>query len=81
MASFVSCSRDLPEKFIDGQEDTYLNWFYDHYSYNQSAITPKDREEYIKQYSKHGALRAGLNTIEQSLKMQNKTKNMPKRNY
>ena len=42
--------RDLPEKLIDGQEDTYLNWFYDHYSYNQSAITPKDREEYIKQY-------------------------------
>jgi len=52
--------RDLPEKLIDGQEDTYLNWFYDHYSYNQSAITPKDREEYIKQYSKPGALRAGF---------------------
>jgi pimeloyl-ACP methyl ester carboxylesterase len=30
------------------------------YSYNQSAITPKDREEYIKQYSKPGALRAGF---------------------
>ncbi len=52
--------RDLPEKLIDGQEDTYLNWFYDHYSYNQSAITSKDREEYIKQYSKPGALRAGF---------------------
>ena len=52
--------RDLPEKLIVGKEDTYLNWFYDHYSYNQSAITPKDREEYIKQYSKPGALRAGF---------------------
>ena len=52
--------RDLPEKLIEGKEDTYLNWFYDHYSYNQSAITPKDREEYIKQYSKPGALRAGF---------------------
>ena len=52
--------RDLPENLIDGQEDIYLNWFYDHYSYNQSAITSKDREEYIKQYSKPGALRAGF---------------------
>ena len=52
--------RDLPEKLIDGQEDIYLNWFYDQYSYNQSAITSEDREEYIKQYSKPGALRAGF---------------------
>jgi pimeloyl-ACP methyl ester carboxylesterase len=52
--------RDLPEKLIDGQEDIYLNWFYDHYSYNESAITSEDREEYIKQYSKPGALRAGF---------------------
>ena len=52
--------RDLPEKLIAGQEDIYLNWFYDHYSYNQSAITSEDREEYIKQYSKPGALRAGF---------------------
>ena len=52
--------RDLPEKLIDGQEDTYINWFYDNYSYNQSAITSEDREEYIKQYSKLGAMRAGF---------------------
>jgi pimeloyl-ACP methyl ester carboxylesterase len=60
--------RDLPEKLIDGKEDVYLNWFYDlhlnwsydSYTYNQSAITPEDREEYIKQYSKPGALRAGF---------------------
>jgi hypothetical protein len=29
-------------------------------TYNQSAITPKDRERYIIQYSKLGGLRAGL---------------------
>jgi pimeloyl-ACP methyl ester carboxylesterase len=52
--------RDLPEKLINGQEDIYLNWFYDHYSYNQSAITAEDRGEYIEQYSKPGALRAGF---------------------
>ncbi|MGE0242640.1 MAG: alpha/beta fold hydrolase [Nitrososphaeraceae archaeon] len=52
--------RDLPEKLIEGKEDTYLNWFYDYGSYNQSAITQEDREEYIKQYSKPGALRAGF---------------------
>jgi pimeloyl-ACP methyl ester carboxylesterase len=51
--------RDLPEKLIDGKEDVYLNWFYDR-TYNQSAITPEDREEYIKQYSKPGAMRAGF---------------------
>jgi pimeloyl-ACP methyl ester carboxylesterase len=51
--------RDLPEKLIEGKEDTYLNWFYD-WTYNQSAITSEDREEYIKQYSKPGAMRAGL---------------------
>jgi pimeloyl-ACP methyl ester carboxylesterase len=51
--------RDLPEKLIDGKEDIYLNWFYD-WTYNQSAITSEDREEYIKQYSKPGALRAGF---------------------
>jgi pimeloyl-ACP methyl ester carboxylesterase len=52
--------RDLPEKLIDGQEDVYLNWLYDVFLYNQSAITPEDREEYIKQYSKPGAMRAGF---------------------
>ena len=51
--------RDLPEKLIEGKEDTYLNWFYD-WTYNQSAITSKDREEYIEQYSKPGAMRAGF---------------------
>jgi hypothetical protein len=30
------------------------------WTYNQSAITPGDRDEYIKQYSKPGALRAGF---------------------
>ena len=51
--------RDLPEKLIDGKEDVYLNWFYD-WTYNQSAITSEDREEYIKQYSKPGAMREGF---------------------
>lgn len=51
--------RDLPEKLISGKEDVYLNWFYD-WTYNQSAITTEDREEYIRQYSKPGALRAGF---------------------
>ena len=37
----------------------YLNWFYD-WTYNQSAVTTEAREEYIKQYSKPGALRAGF---------------------
>jgi pimeloyl-ACP methyl ester carboxylesterase len=51
--------RDLPEKLIDGKEYVFLNWFYD-LTYNQSAITQEDRNEYVKQYSKPGALRAGF---------------------
>jgi pimeloyl-ACP methyl ester carboxylesterase len=51
--------RDLPEKLVEGKEDIYLNWFYD-WTYNQSAITSEAREEYIKQYSKPGAMRAGF---------------------
>jgi pimeloyl-ACP methyl ester carboxylesterase len=51
--------RDLPEKLIEGKEDLYLNWFYD-WTYNQSAITPQDREVYIQQYSQPGAMRAGF---------------------
>jgi pimeloyl-ACP methyl ester carboxylesterase len=52
--------RDLPEKLVEGKEDVFLNWFYDTGLYNQSAITANDREEYIKQYSKPGAMRAGF---------------------
>jgi pimeloyl-ACP methyl ester carboxylesterase len=51
--------RDLPEELTNGKEDVYLNWFYD-WTYNQSAITSEAREEYIKQYSKPGAMRAGF---------------------
>jgi pimeloyl-ACP methyl ester carboxylesterase len=51
--------QDLPEKLIEGQEDVYLNWFYD-WTYNQTAITSETRDEYIRQYSKPGALRAGF---------------------
>ena len=52
--------RNLPEKLISGKEDVYLNCFYDYWSYNQSAITAQDREKYVEQYSKPGALRAGF---------------------
>ncbi len=44
---------------IDGQEDSYLNWFYD-WTYKQSAITSEAREEYIKQYSNPGAMHASF---------------------
>jgi len=44
---------------IEGKEDLYLNGFYD-WTYNQSAITPEDREEYIKQYSKPGVMCASF---------------------
>ena len=51
-------------------------------SYNQSAITTDDREEYIKQYSKPGAMRAGFEYYRAVFEdaKQNKTKNMEKKN-
>ena len=73
--------RDLPEKLIEGKEDTYLNWFYDYWSYNQSAITQKIEKNTLNNILNQVHYVLVLNIIELVLKMQNKTKNMPKRNY
>jgi pimeloyl-ACP methyl ester carboxylesterase len=63
---------DLPEALIQGKERMYLSWFYHNLSYNPSAITQKDINEYVSHYSAPGSLNAGfeyyrafpVNTIE-----------------
>ncbi len=52
---------DVAERFITGQERELLSWFFWHISCNPSAVSQNDFEEYVRQISKPGALRAGIN--------------------
>ncbi|MET3912136.1 pimeloyl-ACP methyl ester carboxylesterase [Bradyrhizobium sp. S3.3.6] len=52
---------EVAEHFIRGRELDLLTWFFWHAACNPSAVTPEDFEEYVRQISKPGALRAGIN--------------------
>lgn len=52
---------DFAETFIRGKERELLSWFFWKMSANPEAINGEDFEEYARQISKPGALRAGLN--------------------
>jgi pimeloyl-ACP methyl ester carboxylesterase len=43
-----------------GKERELLTWFFWHLSHNESAVSNEHFEEYVKQISKPGALRAGI---------------------
>lgn len=51
---------DLPEALVQGRERAYLSWFYRTFSHRKGAITETDIDEYVRTYSKPGALRAGF---------------------
>ncbi len=51
---------DIPFALIQGREDLYLRWFFDHYAYDPAAVTPEDADESIRAMTHVGALRAGL---------------------
>lgn len=51
---------DLPEALVQGREQAYLGWFYRAFSHRKDAITETDVLEYVRTYSKPGALRAGF---------------------
>jgi pimeloyl-ACP methyl ester carboxylesterase len=51
---------DLPELLIQGKERPYLQWFYEHFAYDPSAIGAADVEVYVDAITQVGALRAGL---------------------
>jgi pimeloyl-ACP methyl ester carboxylesterase len=51
---------DLPELLIAGHERPYLQWFYEHFAYDPTAITGADLDEYVAAITQVGALRAGL---------------------
>jgi pimeloyl-ACP methyl ester carboxylesterase len=51
---------DIPEALVDGKEMMYLSWFFHSLTYNPSAITKQDIDEYVNHYSSPGGLRAGF---------------------
>lgn len=63
---------DLPEALIEGKERIYLEWLFNSFAYRPSDLAT---EEYVRAYSKPGAMRAGFayyraipETIEQNKK-------------
>jgi pimeloyl-ACP methyl ester carboxylesterase len=51
---------DIPELLVRGNERVYLQWFFEHFAYDPSAITAGDLDEYVGAITQVGALRAGL---------------------
>jgi len=51
---------DLPEMLIQGREREYLTWIFATKSFRTYAIEPTALDEYTRQYSAPGAMRAGL---------------------
>ena len=48
---------DLPEALVAGKERVYLEWLFNSFAYRLADV---DVEEYIRAYSKPGAMRAGF---------------------
>lgn len=51
---------DLPEALVAGRERDYLGWFYGEYAWQRGAIEPADVDEYVRCYSRPGAMAAGF---------------------
>jgi pimeloyl-ACP methyl ester carboxylesterase len=51
---------DIPELLVRGRERPYLQWFFQHFAYDPSAISAADLDEYVGAITQVGALRAGL---------------------
>jgi hypothetical protein len=51
---------DIPVALIQGREDIYLRWFFQHYAYNPHAFSDEDIAVYARSMTYVGALRAGF---------------------
>ena len=51
---------DLPEALVTGRERAYLGWFYREFSWRPDAIDETAVDEYLRTYTRPGALRAGF---------------------
>jgi pimeloyl-ACP methyl ester carboxylesterase len=51
---------DIPFALLEGREEMYLRWFFEHYAYDPSAVCDEDIAVYVNSMTHVGALRAGL---------------------
>jgi pimeloyl-ACP methyl ester carboxylesterase len=51
---------ELPEALVQGREREYLGWFYREFCWQRGAISQADIDEYVRCYSRPGAMRAGF---------------------
>lgn len=51
---------DLPEALIEGREEYYFDWFFENYGRNKGVISRETRDEYMRNLTTPGALRAGF---------------------
>lgn len=51
---------DLPETLVAGRERAYLTYLYDAFTVRKGALGPAERDEYVRAYSKPGAMRAAF---------------------
>lgn len=51
---------DLPEQLIQGREETYYRWFYEHYGHVRGAIGESDVAEFMRTYANAETTRTGL---------------------
>ena len=51
---------DIPELLVGGHERAYLQWFFEHFAYDPSAIGAADIDAYVGAITQVGALRAGM---------------------
>ena len=51
---------ELPETLVAGREREYLGWFYREFCWQRGAITEADINEYLRCYSRPGAMRSGF---------------------
>ena len=54
---------DIPFTLINGHEREYLQWFFQYYAYDPTAITAEDLDHYTAAITQVGALRAGLELL------------------
>jgi pimeloyl-ACP methyl ester carboxylesterase len=52
--------RDLPELLVGGNIRGYLEYFFERWTFQRSALEPEAVDEYVRSFSRPGALRAGF---------------------
>jgi pimeloyl-ACP methyl ester carboxylesterase len=52
---------DVAEWLLRGRERELLSWFFWHAAFKNPAVSSDDFEEYVRQYTRPGGLRAGIN--------------------